>query len=127
MEPDLTALPPDIQAVLWSLAFDIGIVAVAVVALLTTIKHVGAIIDRASGHCLDRPYVQIGLEVAPLILGPAIALVPGLFDTFGIELQAVFGLISGYMSPGIYGHLKNRLPGLMVSKTAPSRSGDSDE
>lgn len=123
MNPEtLDSLPPDLQSVLWSLAFDIAVVAVAVVAILTTAKHVGAVLHKANGHCLNRPGVKIALEIAPLVLGPLIAIIPGLFDAFGIELQAVFGLIAGYMSPGIYGHLKKRLPGIMMSSEADARS-----
>jgi len=117
----LDSLPPDLQSVLWSLAFDIAIVAVAVVAILTTAKHVGAILHRRDARCLDLPWVKVGLEIAPIVLGPVIAIIPGLFDSFGIELQAVFGLIAGYMSPGIYGHLKRRLPGVMMSSESKTR------
>ena len=128
MDPaTLDALPPDLQSVLWALAFDIAVVAVAVVAILTTAKHVGAVLHKANGNCLNRPGVKIALEIAPLALGPAIAIVPGLFDSFGIELQAVFGLIAGYMSPGIYGHLKKRLPGVMLSSDSGARSGEGSD
>lgn len=121
------SLPPELQAILWSLAFDVVVVAVAVVAILTTIKHVGRILDKgATQPLIDRPWAQAVLEFAPLALGAALALVPGLFDGFEIALRAVFGLIAGYASPGIYGHLKKRLPGLMLSKDATARQGGTD-
>ena len=111
---DPAIIPPEMQTLLWSLAFDVSIVALVIVALLTTAKHCVKLC--AHEGTLDNRWVQLALEVAPLVLGALIALVPGLFDGFPPSLQVLFGLLSGFASPGIYGYLKKRLPGLMLPK-----------
>lgn len=115
MDP-ATLLPPEIQDLLWSLAFDIAAVAVAVVAVLTTIKQAGAVLDEARGRCLDLPAVQVALKVAPLVIGALLGLAPGLFDGLTLWLQAIFGLIAGFASPGIYSQLKSQLPAVLLPK-----------
>ena len=115
---DPITMPADVQAALWQLVADVGIIAVAVVALLTTAKHVA----RLVGVNLDSKVAQVILEVAPLLLGAGLAMAPSLFEGTGPWLSLVLGLVAGFVSPGIYGFLKRRLPGVMVSRE--SRSSD---
>ena len=120
----ITGLPPELADALYAIAFDVIIIAIAVVALVTALKHVAAILHGAGRGCLDRPIVQIGLEAAPILLGVVLALLPGFLDAYPAGVQATFGVIAGYMSPGIYAQLKRRLPGVMLTKEA--RRGPND-
>lgn len=112
---ELLELSPEMVSMLQYLALDMVIVAFAVVAILTTFKQV---VKIAGADILDRKPVQIFLEFSPLVLGAALAAAPGLFDGFDLKLDIIFGLISGFMSPGLYSMVKKRLPGLMVSSDA---------
>lgn len=118
----IAQLPPEVQDVVWALALDLTIVAVAVVALLTTAKQVFRLFGH--GAKLDSRVGQVALEVAPLLLGPALAIVPGLLGEFDWPLRLVLGLIAGFLSPGIYGALKKRLPGVMASKKGRAEAGE---
>lgn len=121
MDPTvLDAVPAEMADVLWRLALDLAVIAVAVVAILTTMKQIVVII--APG-VLGSKVGQVFLEFSPLALGASLALLPGLMDGFPDGLSVVFGLIGGYASPSIYRQIAKRFPALMVSKQGRGEQG----
>jgi len=116
----LLAVMPD--ADLYHLVFDGGLVALAVVALLTAVKQ--AIRAWKGAAALDRGGLQALLKLAPVVLGAALAvLVPGLFESYHVGARALLGAVSGFASPTVYGLLKQRLAGVLVSGAHADRAG----
>ena len=122
MDPEIVnALPQGLTDVLYALALDLGIVACAVIAIVTTLKQ--AIMRSRWVAALDkeRGLLPIAFEFGPLVLGAALACVPGLLEEYPVGVRLVFGLIAGFSSPGVYRMLGKRFPDLMASKQATRR------
>jgi hypothetical protein len=109
------------EAAIYALIFDGALVAVAVVALLTTLKQ--ALRAAAGMQALDGRLAQVAMKVAPTLLGALLGLAPGLFDEYASVPRLLLGAVSGFASPQIYGLLKQRLPGLLASGFHPERAG----
>lgn len=99
-----------------------ALVALGVVALLTAVKQ--AIRAWKGAAALDRGGLQALLKLAPVVLGAVLAvLVPGLFESYHAGARALLGAVSGFASPTVYGLLKQRLAGVLVSGTHVDRAG----
>jgi len=120
--PDLSALPPNLAESLYLVAGDVVLIAMVVVALITTAKHVLILVRP---DALDGWVGQALLEVSPLALGALIGIVPGMFEGQSIGVQAALGLVAGFMSPTIYGALKRRFPAVMLPSQERA-GGESD-
>lgn len=106
---------------LYGLILEGAMVALAVVAILTTLKQV--VRAWLGARALDSRAWQVALKLAPLVLGALLGLVTGLFDEYATGARALLGAVSGFASPTIYGLFKQRLAGVLVSGHAPDRAG----
>lgn len=105
----------DVVVMLQALALGVLVVALAVFALVTVVKQVGAAI--AGPGLWDRPAAKAVLRALPLLLGVALGLLPGVFaSVFPPTLSALLGLIAGFNADGIYSKVKAWAPRLLLTR-----------
>lgn len=109
------------EAQLYSLALQAGLLACAIVAVLTTAKRVA--VALLGPQVLVHRVAQVLLRIAPLMLGAMGGMVDGFFDGYPMGPRALLGLVAGFASPTIYRLVASRLPHVMGSKGASWRQG----
>jgi hypothetical protein len=99
---------------------DFYITVLAVVTVVTLIKHSLSIIDKA---LLDKKIVKLGLEWSGPVLGGCSAFVPGLWDEYTTAVGVMVAAPCGFLSERLYKSvLKKMLPG-GVMLTSDHREG----
>ena len=110
---------------------DFYITVLAVVTVVTTIKHSINIFDKT---LLDNRFVKLGLEWSGPVLGGCSAFVPGLWDEYTTMVGVMVAAPCGFLSERLYNSvLKKMLPsGLTMSSdhredVATDKATDSGE
>ena len=104
---------------LYLLALQAGLLACAIVAVLTTAKRVA--VALLGTHVLEHRVAQVLLRIAPMMLGAMGGMVDGFFDGYPAGPRALLGLVAGFASPTIYRLVASRLPHVMGSSEASWR------
>ncbi len=107
------------NALLYALAIQIVLLALAVVAILTVLKQV--IAACFGKELLDRKLAQALLPIMPLLLGAAFGAVPGFFEGYSILPRLLIGMVAGFFSPRIYFLVRDRFPQILATKGMAGR------
>ena len=121
MEPTTSIDPSAIFA-----GSDFYITVLAVVMVVTLIKHSLSIIDKG---LLDKAIVKLSLEWSGPVLGGCSAFVPGLWDEYTVGVGVMIAASCGFLSERVYKSvIKKLLPGgvILTKEHRGALSADED-